>query len=226
MTLSVENISKSYRLGDETVMALRGVSLSLHRGEIVAIIGPSGSGKTTLAHVLGGLIKPDTGDISIDGTPFSKYSDKALSKYRNEMVGFVFQNFNLLPHYSVLENVSLPLIVSKVAPIDRVRRAKKYLALLGVESKTRARANELSGGERQRVAIARALIQDPRIIIADEPTGSLDSKRAQEILDILRTLAHNHGVTVVMVTHDLSLAKQADRIIHILDGKITDGATA
>jgi putative ABC transport system ATP-binding protein len=225
ITLEARNISKAYQLGMEPVYALRDVSLSLHRGELTAIVGPSGSGKTTLAHVLGGLIRPDTGDVIVGDTPFSSYSDKALSHYRNKTVGFVFQNFNLLSYYNALENVSMPLILAKIKPRERVRKAKKYLTLLGIENKAMARANELSGGERQRVAIARALIHDPKIIIADEPTGSLDSRRAKETLSILKALAHHQGVTVVMVTHDLSIAAQADRIIHILDGRIQGGTT-
>jgi putative ABC transport system ATP-binding protein len=225
ITLEARNISKAYQLGMEPVYALRDVSLSLYRGELIAIVGPSGSGKTTLAHVLGGLIRPDAGDVIVGDTPFSSYSDKVLSHYRNKTVGFVFQNFNLLPYYNALENVCVPLVLAKITPRERVRKAKKYLTLLGIENKAMARANELSGGERQRVAIARALIHDPRIIIADEPTGSLDSRRAKETLSILKTLAHHQGVTVVMVTHDLSIAAQADRIIHILDGRIQGETT-
>jgi putative ABC transport system ATP-binding protein len=220
VVLVARGITKSYKLGSERVEAVKDVSLSLYAGEFVAVVGPSGSGKTTLAHILGGLTKPDSGELRIGEDAFSSYSDKALSRYRNKKVGFVFQSFNLLPYYDVLENISLPLVLAKASPKQRAEKAKKYLALMGLEHKQHARATELSGGERQRIAIARALINEPRIIIADEPTGSLDSKRAQEIVAILKALAHKKGVSVVMVTHDMTFATQADRVIHILDGSI------
>lgn len=221
--LEARNISKSYRLGAETVAAVRGVSLTLHAGEIVAVVGPSGSGKTTLAHVLGGLITPDSGEVIVGDASVSAYSDKKLSRYRNKTVGFVFQNFSLLSHYNVLENVALPLVPAKCPPSERRKRALECLRMMGIEAKAEARATDLSGGERQRVAIARALVANPKIIIADEPTGSLDSKRAQEIMTILTLLAHKKNVTVVMVTHDQTLASQADRVIAIRDGSLQKG---
>jgi len=221
--LVAKNIRKSYESGDGRVEAVRNVSLSLYAGEFVAVVGPSGSGKTTLAHILGGLTKPDSGELLVDNTAFSTYSDRTLSQYRNKKVGFVFQNFNLLPYYNVVENVSVPLILAKMSSHSRIEKAKKYLKLVDLEHKQHARATELSGGERQRIAIARALVNEPLIIIADEPTGSLDSRRAQEIVMILKTLAHRKGVAVVMVTHDMSFAAQADRVLCISDGSIQTG---
>ena len=223
MVLVASDIAKSYKTGDERVEAVKNVSLSLQAGEFVAIVGPSGSGKTTLAHILGGLTRPDSGELRVHNMAFSKYTDKELSNYRNKKIGFVFQNFNLLPYYNVLENISVPLVLAKVSPRVRTEKAKKYLALMGLEHKQHARATELSGGERQRIAIARALVNEPAIIIADEPTGSLDSKRAQEIVSILKTLAHKNNVAVVMVTHDMTFAAQADRILRIFDGTLLTG---
>lgn len=225
VVLVAKNIRKSYESGDGRVEAVSDVSLSLYSGEFVAIVGPSGSGKTTLAHILGGLTKPDSGELLVDNTAFSTYSDKTLSQYRNKKVGFVFQNFNLLPYYNVLENVSVPLILAKIPSRRRIEKAKKYIKLVDLGHKQHARATELSGGERQRIAIARALVNEPLIIIADEPTGSLDSRRAQEIVTILKNLAHKKGVAVVMVTHDLSFAAQADRVLRILDGSLQMGVT-
>lgn len=219
--LTAKHISKSYRLGKRPVSAVHDVSMTLHRGEFVAIVGPSGSGKTTLAHILGGLITPDSGDMEVEGVAFSRHSDRELSAYRNKMIGFVFQNFNLLPHYNVLENVCMPLMLDGVSVNERERKAKDHLSRLGIIDKMLAPVDELSGGEQQRVAIARAFVCEPRIVIADEPTGSLDSRRAKEVVSILKEMVRREGVTVVMVTHDLSFAAQADRVIHILDGRIS-----
>lgn len=224
MVLVAKGITKSYKSGSERIDAVKDVSLQLHAGEFVAIIGPSGSGKTTLAHILGGLARPDGGELRVQSTAFSSYSDKELSRYRNKKVGFVFQNFNLLPYYTVLENISVPLVLTGVSPRLRAEKAKKYLALMGLEHKERAKATELSGGERQRIAIARALVNEPSIIIADEPTGSLDSKRAGEIVGILKTLAHKKDVAIIMVTHDMTFASQADRILKLADGRLQEEA--
>ena len=216
-------VSKTFRLGRSKVHAVRGVSLRIKKGELLAIVGPSGSGKTTLAHIIGGLTRPDEGEVHINGTILRR-SDRSLSAYRNQRAGFIFQTFGLLPHYSALENVSIPLVVAGVGRRERKQRALKYLKLVGLEAQAKQRAETLSGGQRQRVSIARALVQHPEIIIADEPTGSLDSVRGQEIMNVLHNLCRQQGITVVFVTHDLQLAKQADRIAHMQDGQLRTGA--
>ncbi len=218
--IQAHDIHKTFRRGDEIVTALGGVSVNIYPATLTAITGPSGSGKTTFVHVLGGLTRPDDGDVIVAGEHISGYSDARLSRYRNKTVGFVFQNFNLLPYYNVLENVMVPLLIAGVSKGKRIDTSMRYLKQVGLEHKSTARANELSGGERQRVAIARALVMHPRIIIADEPTGSLDSVRADEIMTIFQTLAHQHDVTVVMVTHDQQLARRADHQIMLRDGRI------
>ena len=218
--IHLDTVSKTYKRGHEAITALHDVTLTIRRGELLAIVGPSGAGKTTLTHIIGGLITPDTGTVAVGGHTLSRRSDRALSKYRNSTVGFIFQNFSLLPHYTALENVTIPLVVAGIPHAKRVVTAKRYLALVGLEKQANQRANELSGGERQRVSIARALVHKPRIIIADEPTGSLDSARGHEIMNILEQLSHEQGITVLIVTHDEELAKRADRIIYIRDGQV------
>jgi putative ABC transport system ATP-binding protein len=218
--LRVDAVSKKYRQGHAEIIALHKVSLSLSKGELLAIVGPSGSGKTTLTHIIGGLITPDTGTVSIHDISLRKRSDKQMSRYRNEKIGFVFQNYSLIPHYSAIENVTMPLVVAGVSTRERRARAEKLLRAVGLEKRMNNRASTLSGGERQRVSIARALSHSPEIIIADEPTGSLDSVRGNEIMTILEKLSHTQGIAVLMVTHDTSLARRADRVIHIRDGKI------
>jgi len=215
-------VSKKYRRGHEIITALDDASLSIDKGELLAIVGPSGSGKTTLTHIIGGLTSPDSGDVVVDGHVLNKHSDKALSFYRNTQVGFIFQNFSLLPYYTAAENVMIPLVVANVTPSKRRELAIEYLKLVGLEKQANQRANQLSGGERQRVSIARALINHPQIIIADEPTGSLDSTRGNDIMHMLEVLVRSHGVTILMVTHDEALARRADRIIHIRDGSIRE----
>lgn len=218
--VQADSISKSYHQGSETVSAISGISLEIRTGELVAVTGPSGSGKSTLAHVIGGLSWPDKGEIRVGGKQFKRRSDKVLSAYRNAMVGFVFQNFNLLPHYTVLENIMLPLIIAGVSPEKRQERAKLALSRVGLLAEASRKPRQLSGGERQRVAIARALVTNPKLIIADEPTGNLDSKRANEIMMVLERLRDNHGVGILMVTHDETLAARADRIVRIVDGYV------
>lgn len=218
--LRVENVVKTYRRGRETITALDDISLDIYKGELLAIVGPSGSGKTTLSHIIGGLITPTGGSVKFRELPDKKPSDRQLSLYRNKNIGFVFQNFSLIPYYTALENVAMPLVIAKMSKRDRHRKAEALLREIGLQHRVHQRADKLSGGERQRIAIARALVNNPQIIIADEPTGSLDSVRGNEIMKILETLSHNHGVTVLMVTHDLTLAQRADRQITIRDGKI------
>jgi putative ABC transport system ATP-binding protein len=218
--IRVDSITKMFHRGHEEITALKGVSLNVFKGELLAIVGPSGSGKTTLTHIIGGLSSPDSGTVAVSGRDLNKQSDKGLSQYRNSDVGFIFQNFSLISSYSALENVAIPLIVANVPVKKRRELAEKYLKLVGLEHRIHQKASELSGGERQRVAIARALVNHPKIIIADEPTGSLDSVRGNEIMAILETLSHKHSISVVMVTHDLALATRADRQIHLRDGRI------
>lgn len=220
--IAVDGVSKTYTYGHGKAVALDNIHLQFGKGELVAIVGPSGAGKTTLAHIIGGLITPDQGEVRINGKRLSRRSDRSLSKYRNSTVGFIFQNFNLLPQYTALENVMVPLIIAGVRRRKRTKLAKQYLKVVGLEKQMRHKATELSGGERQRVSIARALINQPQIIIADEPTGSLDSDRGLEIMRILLKLSHEHGLTVLMVTHDEQLARKADQIIRIHDGHVQE----
>jgi putative ABC transport system ATP-binding protein len=218
------HVSKTFRLGRSKVQAVKEVSLAVSKGELLAIVGPSGSGKTTLAHLIGGLTRPDDGEIVINGQPL-KRSDRQLSRYRNKRIGFVFQTFGLLPHYTALENVTIPLVVAGVSRRERKKRALKYLKLVGLEEQAKQRVETLSGGQRQRVSIARALVQRPEIIIADEPTGSLDSARGQEIMHILEHLS-KQGITVIYVTHDLDLASHANRVVRMQDGSLKEVAHA
>jgi putative ABC transport system ATP-binding protein len=219
-SIVLSNVSKTFRLGRSKIHAVRDVSLRIKKGELLAIVGPSGSGKTTLAHIIGGLAKPDSGEVRANGQQLRSRSDRALSAYRNQHAGFVFQAFGLLPHYTALENVTMPLIVAGVSRRERKKRGLKYLAMLGLEAQAKQRADTLSGGQRQRVSIARALVQHPEIIIADEPTGSLDSAHGQQIIAILEHLSGKQHITVVFVTHDEALAQHADRIVQMRDGAL------
>lgn len=207
-------------MGDETLYALKDVNLSIEKGEFAAVIGPSGSGKTTLANIIGGLDTPTDGFVLFENQDLSKSSDNALSDYRNKKVGFVFQTFNLQPGFTALENVQLPLLFSKMKPKVRAVKAKECLKAVGLEDRMNHRPTQLSGGQRQRVSIARALANDPEIIIADEPTGNLDTQRGEEIIALLKDLNKIKGVTLIIITHDARIAKQAKRIIAIQDGQI------
>ena len=216
--IQIFDVSKRYRSGKTFFDALTNTSLLIERGEFVAIVGPSGSGKSTLLHLMGGLDRPTSGAVIVNGNNLGTMSDRALAKFRNETIGFVFQSFYLLPNTSALENVVLPLMYTQGVP-KRRRRAQEALMAVGLGSKLRNRPSELSGGEQQRVAIARALVNDPDIILADEPTGNLDSATGQQIIGILLKL-HELGKTLILVTHDHSLARVAGRIIRIEDGQI------
>lgn len=219
MTISLTGVTKVYQMGDQQVHGLAGVSLQIMAGDFAAIMGPSGSGKSTLMNILGCLDRPSSGSYCLDDQEVAALTDDQLAKTRNKKIGFVFQNFNLLPRMSALQNVALPLVYGNVAKSDRLTRAAAALALVGLGNRLDHKPNELSGGQRQRVAIARALINDPTIIMADEPTGNLDSKSGEEIMDIFNEL-NMQGRTVILVTHEPEIADHAKRIILVRDGQI------
>lgn len=218
--IELQNVIKSYELGGEQILALDNFNLSIEKGEFIAITGPSGSGKSTLANIIGGLDMPDKGRVLVDGEDIAKLSDTDLSAYRNKKIGFIFQSFNLQPTYTALENVMIPLIFSRVSNKERIKKSMECLIAVGLEDRINHQPNQLSGGQRQRVCIARALANSPEVIIADEPTGNLDSKRGQEILNLMKDLNRKSGITLIMITHDMNIARQADRILNIIDGKL------
>ena len=217
--IEITNVTKTYSLGGVEVRALRGVTLRIEPGEFVAIMGPSGSGKSTLMHSIGCLDRPTEGTIHIDGIDIAKTNDRELAQIRNKKIGFVFQQFNLLRKTSSLANVELPLLYAGVGPAERSRRGTAALEEVGLKEKLRNFPSQLSGGQQQRVAIARALVTNPTILLADEPTGNLDSKSGTEVLELFDSL-HKKGRTIVLVTHDEQIAKRAKRIVRISDGKI------
>ena len=217
--IELKDIMKTYQMGDSIVHALDHVNLEIGVGEFTSIMGPSGSGKSTLMNVIGCLDRPTSGQYFLDGKEIGGYDDDELAVTRNQKIGFVFQNFNLLPRLSALVNVALPLVYAGVPEGERLERARETLAAVGLGDRVDHRPNEMSGGQRQRVAIARALINNPAIIMADEPTGNLDSKSSYEIMDIFRQL-NDAGKTIVMVTHEPDIAERTKRIIHMVDGKI------
>lgn len=219
--IELKNISKKYKMGEEIIKALDGVNLKIEKGEFVAIVGPSGSGKTTLANIIGGLDTPDSGEVSVDGVDITRAKDSLLSQYRNKKIGFVFQTFNLQPNYTALENVMVPLIFARMGLGERKKRAETCLKAVGLENRAKHKPTELSGGERQRVAIARALANSPEIIIADEPTGNLDSKKGSEIISILKDLNREGKISLIVITHDQGIAREASRVINIKDGRIS-----
>ncbi len=219
VVIDIENITKHYVMGEETVHALRGVSLQIRRGEYLAIMGPSGSGKSTLMNMLGCLDTPSSGRYFFNGKDVSVMDDDELAAIRNHEIGFVFQTFNLLPRSTSLRNVELPLIYAGLDPETREERAAKALRDVGLGERLHHKPNELSGGQRQRVAIARALVNDPSIILADEPTGNLDSKTGEEIMQLLENL-YQHGNTIILVTHEPDIARHARRTVHLRDGLI------
>ncbi|OGC77008.1 MAG: macrolide ABC transporter ATP-binding protein [candidate division Zixibacteria bacterium RBG_16_50_21] len=217
--IKTENIWKVYELGAEKVPAVQGINLEVKKGEYVAIMGPSGSGKSTLMNLIGCLDTPSEGNYYLNSKLVSQMNDDELASIRNKEIGFVFQTFNLLPRATALHNVELPLIYSGSKAEDRIEKAKQALRMVDLEDRMMHRPNELSGGQRQRVAIARALVNNPAILLADEPTGNLDTATGIEIMKLFDRL-HKSGNTVILITHELDIAKYADRIIHIRDGKI------
>jgi ABC-type lipoprotein export system ATPase subunit len=218
--ISAAGVEKVYDTGAVRVQALDGVDLRVARGEIVSIMGPSGCGKTTLLNCLSGLDTFDAGDVQIEGVSLSAMSDRERTTYRGRRMGFVFQFYNLLPVLSAVENVELPLLVARVAAGEARRRARDALAMVGLADRASHVPDQLSGGERQRVTIARSLVNDPAIVWADEPTGDLDSAMAQEIVDLMRRLNRERGLTFVIVTHDIAVGRRADRIVRMLDGRV------
>ena len=218
--VEVREVKKSYRMGNVLVPALCGVSFDVREGEFLTIFGPSGSGKSTLLHLMGCLDRPDEGDILIDGSDILKLNDNKLAELRLTKMGFVFQFFNLLPRLTALKNVELPLTVAGVPEKEALSRTEEMLRFVGLEARMNHKPYELSGGEQQRVAIARALINNPKIVLADEPTGNLDTKTGWEIVQLMRKLNEERKQTFVIVTHDPHIAETADRIIHLRDGLI------
>ncbi len=218
--IEIKNVKKTYQMGDQELNALNGVSLQVQQGEMVAITGPSGSGKSTLMNIIGCLDTPSSGEYILDNVDVSKMSDDEQAMIRNKKIGFVFQQFNLLSRTPALDQVELPMVYAG-AP-DRRERALQALQSVGLGERVHHRPNELSGGQQQRVAIARALVNNPSIILADEPTGNLDSKSGAEIMNIFKSLNRDKGLTIVLVTHDPGIAAQAQRVIRVRDGQVVD----
>ena len=219
-------LHKTYNVGGEEVKALDNVSLTVEKGDFIAICGPSGSGKSTLANVIGGLDQPDAGSVMVDGVDLAQAKDKQLSEYRNSRIGFVFQSFNLQAHESALENVIAPLVIGGVGrKKERHEKGIKALERVGLGDRAKHKPTQLSGGQRQRVAIARALVNDPQLIIADEPTGNLDSSRGADVMKELERL-NAEGITLIIITHDANVADRAKRVLDIRDGRISERAGA
>ena len=219
--IQLKNICKFYQVGEDRVRALDHANLHIYPQEFVSIIGPSGSGKSTMMNIIGCLDVADAGEYLLDGLPIESYSENQLAKIRNEKIGFVFQQYNLIPKLTAEENVELPLIYQKVPKRERVERVREALDKVNMYPRAKHLPTELSGGQQQRVSIARAIVTRPKLILADEPTGALDSKTSREIIDIFHDL-HSQGNTIVLITHDNNIAKQAQRSIHILDGQISE----
>lgn len=217
--IELNGIYKIYKMGDTQIHASDGIDFKIEKGEMIAIVGKSGSGKSTIMNIIGALDTPTKGQYLLDGEDVSKLKEDALAAIRNKMIGFVFQQYNLLPKYNLLDNVSLPLLYAGVSDRERKRRAIEVLNKVGLEGKWRQYPNQLSGGQQQRVSIARALVGNPSLILADEPTGALDSKTSREVLDLLKQL-NKEGNTIILITHDNSIALEAERVIKILDGKV------
>ena len=222
MLLELKNIYKNYIQGTMEVPVLKDINLCVEEGEYVAILGPSGSGKSTLMNIIGCIDKPTSGTYLLDDVEIEKCKDKELSEVRNQKIGFVFQNFNLLPRQSALDNVALPLQYAKVPIKKRKQKAKEMLEMVDLADRVSFKPTQLSGGQKQRVAIARAMVADPKILLADEPTGALDSKSGLQVMELFDTL-HKQGVTIIMITHSDEIASYADRVVKIIDGELYEG---
>jgi putative ABC transport system ATP-binding protein len=219
--LAIKNITKKYTRGDETIFALNDVSFNIEEGEFVAIMGPSGSGKSTMMHILGCLDTPTTGEYFLDGKDVSKMNDEELADIRKDKIGFVFQAFNLLPRKTVLQNAMLPLVYTGITDEEKTKKAREALGKAGLdESRYNHKPNEISGGQIQRVAIARALVNNPKIILADEPTGNLDSKTGEIVMGTFQKINKEQGGTIILITHEPDIAEYAERIITLKDGKV------
>ena len=217
--IRIENLTRFYTIGEETVRALNGINLTIEKNEYVALMGPSGSGKSTLMNIIGCLDTPTSGEYFLNGPNVAQLSDSDLAAIRNKEIGFVFQTFNLLPRLTSLQNVALPLVYAGIPEVERLKKAKEVLEQVGLGDRIKHRPNELSGGQRQRVAVARALVNHPSIILADEPTGNLDSKTSEEIMQLL-DIIHQAGNTIVLVTHEEDIALRAKRVVRMRDGII------
>ncbi len=217
--LELKNIAKKYTIGTEVVNALRLIDLSIFKGEYVALMGPSGSGKSTLMNIIGCLDTPSAGTYLLNGSEVSQMTENELASIRNKEIGFIFQTFNLVPRSNALDNVALPLVYAGISKENRLERAEKALTDVGLKDRMTHKPNELSGGQRQRVAVARALVNNPSIILADEPTGNLDSKTSEEIMSLFEDI-HQHGNTIIVVTHEEDIARHAHRIVRLKDGMI------
>ena len=215
--IRIENLTRFYTIGEETVRALNGINLTIEKNEYVALMGPSGSGKSTLMNIIGCLDTPTSGEYFLNGPNVAQLSDSELAAIRNKEIGFVFQTFNLLPRLTALQNVALPLVYAGIPEAERLKKAKEVLEQVGLGDRIKHRPNELSGGQRQRVAVARALVNNPSIILADEPTGNLDSKTSEEIMQLL-DIIHQAGNTIVLVTHEEDIALRAKRVVRMRDG--------
>lgn len=222
--VKLENVVKTYAMGDTEVQALKGISFEIQQGEFLSIMGPSGSGKSTCMNMIGCLDRPTAGSVEINGKLTAKMSEKELANLRNRTIGFVFQQYHLIPSMNVLENVMLPLKYQKVEHSERVERAKLALASVGLEERMNHRPHELSGGQKQRVAVARAMIAEPKILLADEPTGALDTATGKQVMELFRNINKEKGTTVIIVTHDPRIGSSTERCIKILDGQIVTEA--
>lgn len=219
--LNMKNISKSYYMGDEELEVLHNINLTVDSGEFLSILGPSGSGKSTMMNIIGCLDVPSSGEYFLSGNDINDLDEIELAKVRNKEIGFVFQNFQLLPRMTALENVELPLIYTGLSSSERKKRSKEILTRVGLSDKMRNLPNQLSGGQQQRVAIARALVTEPTILLADEPTGALDQKNGVQVMKLFEEI-NNDGRTIIMITHDINIARHAKRIVNILDGHLTE----
>ena len=222
MFFAMQNICKAFSMGDETLQVLHNISLNIDKGEYLSILGPSGSGKSTLMNIIGCLDTPTSGTYILNGRLIEDLNEDSLAYIRNREIGFIFQNSQLLPRMDALRNVELPLIYAGVSGRERTERASQMLQRVGLEKRMHHYPNQLSGGQQQRVAIARALVTNPTLLLADEPTGALDQKTGQQVMDLFQTLS-DEGRTIIMITHDLKIARRARRVIHIIDGEITEG---
>ncbi|MDM7924886.1 MAG: ABC transporter ATP-binding protein [bacterium] len=219
MLIDLQNVVKEYTIGSEVIHALRGINMKIEKNEYMAIMGPSGSGKSTLMNIVGCLDTPTSGSYRLNAKDVGRMDDDRLAEIRNKEIGFVFQNFNLLPRASALHNVELPLIYNGTPPAERRAKAEKALVRVGLKDRMTHRPNELSGGQRQRVAVARALVNNPSIILADEPTGNLDTRTGDEIMELFESL-HDQGNTIILVTHEEYIAEHSDRIVRLRDGRV------